>query len=79
MTLVDVEHHCERGGLQVWCSRHVVANGHLEVALTDEVEARRMQRNISERDRAKDVEQLDDIFRNFINETNRYEGRSGKT
>ena len=34
--------------------------------------------NISERDRAEDVEQLDDILRNFINETNKYEGRFGK-
>ena len=34
--------------------------------------------NISERDRAKDVEQFDDILRNFINETNRCEGRFGK-
>ena len=33
--------------------------------------------NISERDRAKDVEQFDDILRNFINETNKYEGRFG--
>ena len=33
--------------------------------------------NISERDSAKDVEQFDDILRNFINETNKYEGRSG--
>ena len=35
--------------------------------------------NISERDRAKDVEKLDDILRNFINEANKYEGRFGKT
>ena len=35
--LVVVEHHCEWGGLQVWCSRHAAASGHLEVALTDEV------------------------------------------
>ena len=34
--------------------------------------------NISERDRAKYVEQFDDILRNFINETNKYEGRFGK-
>ena len=34
--------------------------------------------NISERDRAKDVEQFDDIFGNFINETNKYQGRFGK-
>ena len=27
--------------------------------------------NISERDRAKDAEQLDDILRSFINETNK--------
>ena len=33
--------------------------------------------NISERDRAKDVAQLDDILRNFINVTNKYEGRFG--
>ena len=34
--------------------------------------------NISERDRAKDGELFDDILRNFINETNKYEGRFGK-
>ena len=34
--------------------------------------------NISERDRAKDVEQFDDILRNFINESNEYEVRFGK-
>ena len=34
--------------------------------------------NISERDRAKHVEQIDDILRNFTNETNKYEGRFGK-
>ena len=33
--------------------------------------------NISERDRAKDVEQFDDILRNFINETNKHEERFG--
>ena len=34
--------------------------------------------NISERDSAKDVEQLDDILRTFINETNKIENRFGK-
>ena len=34
--------------------------------------------NISERDRAKDVEQFDDILRNFMNETNKYEARFRK-
>ena len=34
--------------------------------------------NISQRDRAKDVEQFDDVLRNFISETNKYEGRFGK-
>ena len=34
--------------------------------------------NISERDRAKVVEQFDDIRRNFIQETIKYEGRFGK-
>ena len=34
--------------------------------------------NISERDRARDMDQFDDICRNFINETNKYEGRFGK-
>ena len=33
--------------------------------------------NISERDRAKDVEQFDDILRKFINETNKFENRFG--
>ena len=35
--------------------------------------------NISGRDRAEDVEQFDDILRNFIDETNKYEGRFGIT
>ena len=34
--------------------------------------------NISERDRAKDVEQFDDILRTFTNETNKFENRFGK-
>ena len=33
---------------------------------------------ISERDRAKDVEQIDDSLRNFTNDTNKYEGRFGE-
>ena len=33
--------------------------------------------NISERDRAKDVEQFDDILRTFITETNKFENRFG--
>ena len=33
--------------------------------------------NVSERDRAKDVEQLDDVKRTFINETNKFENRFG--
>ena len=33
---------------------------------------------ISERDRAKDVEQFDDILRTFINETNKFENRFGE-
>ena len=33
--------------------------------------------NISERDRAKDVEQFDDILRTFINETHKFENRFG--
>ena len=31
--------------------------------------------NISERDRAENVKELDDIFRNFTNETNKYRRR----
>ena len=34
--------------------------------------------NITDRDRAEDVEQLDDVLRNFINETDKYAGRFGK-
>ena len=34
-------------------------------------------RNISEQDRAKDVEQLDDVLRTFINETNKFKNRFG--
>ena len=33
--------------------------------------------NISERDRAKDVEQFDDILRKFTNATNKFENRFG--
>ena len=33
--------------------------------------------NISERDRAKDVEQFDDILRTFIHDTNKFENRFG--
>ena len=35
--------------------------------------------NISQRDRAKHVEQFDDILRTFINETNKFENRFGTT
>ena len=31
-------------------------------------------RNISDRDRGKDVEQFDDILRTFVNETIKFEG-----
>ena len=34
--------------------------------------------NLSERDRAKDVEQLDDILTTSINETSKFENRFGK-
>ena len=34
--------------------------------------------NISEKDRAKDVEQFDDILRTFTNEMNKFENRLGK-
>ena len=33
--------------------------------------------NIREHDRAKDIDQCDDILRNFMNETNKYEGTFG--
>ena len=33
--------------------------------------------NISEKDRAKDVEHFDDILRTFITDTNRFENRFG--
>ena len=32
----------------------------------------------SEKDRAKDVEQFDDVLRTFINDTNKFENRFGK-
>ena len=35
--------------------------------------------NVSERYRAKDAEQFDGILRTFINETNKFENRLGKT
>ena len=34
--------------------------------------------NISEKDRAKDVEHFDDILRTFTNEMNKFENRFGK-
>ena len=33
--------------------------------------------NISEKDRAKDVEQFDDVLRTFINEMNKFESKFG--
>ena len=33
--------------------------------------------NISEKDRAKDVEQFDDILRTFVKDTNRFENKFG--
>ena len=35
--------------------------------------------NISEKDRVKDVEQIDDILRTFTNEMNKFENRCGKS
>ena len=35
--------------------------------------------NVSQRDRAKDVEQFDDILRTFINERHKFENRFGKS
>ena len=34
--------------------------------------------NISEKDRAKEVEQFDDILRTLMNEMNKFENRFGK-
>ena len=36
-----------------------------------------LNRNVSDRDRPRDVEHFDNVTRNFINETNKYEGRFG--
>ena len=35
--------------------------------------------NISEKDRAKDVEQFDDILRTFVNELNKFENRFARS
>ena len=63
-------------GFEAW---HVIARRYGQRDTSDRSSASAaLISNISERDRAKDVEQFDDILRNFINETNRYEGRLGK-
>ena len=63
-------------GFEAW---HMIVRRHDQRNTSDRSSAyAELISNISERDRAKDVEQLDDILGNFINETNKYEGRSGK-
>ena len=63
-------------GFEAW---HLIVTGYDQRNTSDRSSAHAaLISNISERDRAKDVEQFDDILRNFINETSKYEGRIGK-
>ena len=65
-----------RGGFEAW---HLIVRRCDQRKTSDRSSAyEALISNNSERDRAKDVEQFDDIFMNFINETNKYEGRFGK-
>ena len=63
-------------GFEAW---HLIVRRYDQRTTSDRSSAyAALMSNISERDRAKDVEQFDGIFGNFINETNKYEGRFGK-
>ena len=63
-------------GFEAW---HVIVRSYDQRNTSDRISAyAALISNISDRDRAKDVKQLDDILRNFINETNKDEGRFGK-
>ena len=63
-------------GFEAW---HMTARRYDKRNTSDRSSAYAVISNISERDRAKDVEQFDDILRHIINETNKYEGMFRKT
>ena len=60
-------------GCEVW---HMIVRRYDQRSMSDRSWAyAALIRNISESDRAKDVEQFDNILRNCINESGKYEGR----
>ena len=70
-----VQHVQGQRGLEAW---HLTVRRYDQRNTSDRSSAyAALISNISERDRAKDVEQFDDILTNFMNETNKYEGRLG--
>ena len=63
-------------GFEAW---HAIVSRYDQRNMSDENSAyAALTSNISERDRAKYVEQFDDILRTFTNETNKFETRLGK-
>ena len=62
-------------GFEAW---HAIVRRYDQRSMTDTNSAyAALISNISERGRAKDVEQVDDTLRTFINETNKFENRFG--
>ena len=65
-------------GQKVFEGRHAIVRRYDQRNMTDKNSAyAALISNISERDRAQDVEQLDDILRTFVNDTNKLEKRFG--
>ena len=62
-------------GFEVW---HAIVRRYDQRNMSDKKSAyAALISNISEKDRAKDLEQFDDILRTFINEMNKFESRFG--
>ena len=63
-------------GFEAW---HAIMRDYDQMNMSDKNSAyAALISNISEKDRAKDVEQFDDILRTFTNEMNKFENRFGK-
>ena len=75
-TLRKVQQTRGQKGFEAW---HAVVRRYDQRNMSDKNSAyAALISNITERDRAKDVEHFDDILRTFINEMNKFENRFGK-
>ena len=71
-----VEQTTGQKGIEAW---HATVRRYDQRNMSDKSSAHAaLISNISEKDRAKDVEQFDDILRTFTNEMNKFENRFGK-